>query len=649
MSIAKSATAVALSQLPLDLRFEYDYTSFGSEILQRQAQQTLSQFLGYVRHTFVTGLEIGRSFRHLLHQLCLERGLTEGEHLFDRWLDSSDFGGSNSMARALIQISEWFDSQRQRIQRLILNSVQSWSVSALKELTKISDDHLLVKLLKAGKQTVNSIRQARSKSIVLGQPVTDADWELVVKTFDANDDAIATLKAEAERLAHVYENPVVLTDYLIEAIGDLSDWDVSKLLAPKRSTRPTQQTQAIASFIANSAAPEDAIDDDRLSWIERGLGLDDAESEQFRSCVQNLARQDAPEEGEVIRQHRHVQKALQLQKLAPTIAQPQQSDRLVELERQVRDLTAQLKEADKAAAIINGLQAQRDRLERENLKLQELIQESAQKDLRIHLLERQLEEFEMAQSDSVLEQLAEQNQQLSAQLEQMQQRYEVLASEMAAKERSMKYTDNSTLVAKVMSLEAQLAEAQNALVNNKQQKPVDPAQLTVGTYVRVVKHDTPKYRDRIGQILQLPLSDDTLNRYKVRFSGEKYLVTCYAEQMQLVDAFLPPADDYFTEAQVKEKISRIADEKQSQIEQLQQFLKEAQTAIAQYKDPANNPDLSRTQQQLSDSTLKLHQTHQQLQQMTERFNQLQHENQKLKEQLDWASSPLGQMQRHQEG
>ncbi|MEB3828858.1 hypothetical protein [Phormidium sp. CCY1219] len=61
---------------------------------QRQAKQALSQFFGFIRHTFVSGLEIGRNLRQLLHQLCLERGLTQGDRLFDRWLDSSDCGGS---------------------------------------------------------------------------------------------------------------------------------------------------------------------------------------------------------------------------------------------------------------------------------------------------------------------------------------------------------------------------------------------------------------------------------------------------------------------------------------------------------------------------------------------------------------------------
>ena len=196
------------------------------------------------------------------------------------------------MARALIQVSEWFDSQRKRIQKLILKSVQSWSISALKELTKVSDEHLLVKLLKAGKQTVTSIRKARHSSLTLGQPVTSADWELVADKFRADEDAVATLQAEAQRLAQVMNSPV-LTDHLIEAIETLTEWDVAKLMQP--APRTHKATPAIASFIANAGEPNEVIEEAQLNWIERGLGLDAAGSEQFRSCVRNLARQEAGE------------------------------------------------------------------------------------------------------------------------------------------------------------------------------------------------------------------------------------------------------------------------------------------------------------------------------------------------------------------
>ncbi|MCT7962981.1 hypothetical protein NG791_20115 [Laspinema sp. D1] len=617
--------------VPFVLQTDYDYASFGSQRLQEQAKVTLSQFFGFVHHTFVSGLEIGRSFRGLLHELCLEQGLAKGEQLFDQWLDSSDFGGSSWMARSLIQVSEWFDSQRKRIQRLILKSVQAWSVSALKELTKIGDEHLLVKLLKAGKQTVNSIRKARHSSITLGQLVTEADWELVADKFGADEDAIATLQAEAQRLAQVM-NSEVLTDHLIEAIETLTEWDVAKLM--QSAPRTNKAAPAIASFIANCGEPNDPIIETQLKWIERGLGLDTKASEEFRSCVRTLARQEAGEEGPIVPRHRHLQKALSMQKLAPMVPQSQQSDRLVELERQVRNLSAQLKEADKATALIHGLQAQRDRLEQENLKLQARIHEEAQKDLEIHLLQQQIEHLETTRSDEVLEQLKQQNQQLLSQVEQMQQRYDALVSEMAAKERTLKYADNSQLSAKVMALEIQLAEAHRSL---EQQKPA-PQPLTVGSYVRIVNHDNRKYCDRLGQIVKLPEESDTLNRFQVQLSGEKTRVICYREQMEPVEVFLPPMDTFVAVEEAQQQVRSVAEEKQLQIEELQHSLAQATETIARYKDPQQNPQVLQWQQQVTQLNANLYDIKKQL-------TQVQQENQELKEKIGWELSPLGQMQR----
>jgi hypothetical protein len=610
----------------------YDYGNFGSKELQAQAQSALQQFWGFVHHTFVSGLEIGRSFRQLLHELCLEQGFAKGEKLFDQWLNSSDFGGSSWMARSLIQISEWFDSQHQGIQKLILKSVQSWSISALKELTKIGDQHLLVKLLKAGKQTVTSIRKARHRSIILGQPVREADWELVAGKFDADEDAVASLQGEAQRLAKVTKS-AVLTDHLMAAIQTLTEWDVAELMQSpyKRKTKP-----GIASFIANAGEPDEVIEEAQLTWIARGLGLDEAGAEQFRACVRTLAQED----GKMTLRHRHVQKALHLQKLASVI--PQQGgkqgygagDRLVELERQVKDLSAQLQEADKAGALIQGLIAQRDRLERENQQLQRLIQENAQKDAKIEQLQEQIAHLEATQSEALIPRLQQQNQQLLAKLDQTQERYDALASEMAAKERTMKYTDNCQLTAKVIALETQLAAAHRTL---EQQKPVS-VPLTVGSYIRIVNHDNRKYCDRLGQIVQLPEENDPLNRFQVQISGEKIRVICYREQMEPVEVFLPPADTFIPAIQAQQQVRSVAQEKQLQIEQLQHSLAQATEAMARYKDPQRNPQMLQWQQQVSELNAKLYDTKKLL-------AQFQQENQLLKEQLDWESSPLGQLQR----
>ena len=632
-----STAKPCFSSIPLNLRLEYDYSTLGSLELQAQALETLQQFFEFVQDTFVRGLEIGRSFRQILQELCEENGSTEGSERFNEWLESSDFGGSTWMARSLIQISQWFDGQRQRIQKLILNSVQSWSVSAVKELTKIGDENLLVKLLKAGKQTVASIRQTQ-KTITLGQPATLADWRLIsYASCEMDEESLATLQTEAQRLAQMSQpdaaEPVVLTDHVVEAVQTLTDWNISKLIKPQ----PKRKTNfAVTAFLANCGDPDEEIPEAQLQWIERGLGLNAKASQEFRACVQNLAQADAGNSANVIPKHHHLQKVLSamMQKLTPVVPQSQQSDRLAELERQVKHLTAQLKEADKATALIHGLQAQRDRLERENQQLQKLIHENAQKDLDMHLLQQQIEHLETTRSDEVLEQLKEQNQQLLTQLEEMQQHYDALVSEMAAKESSMKYADNSQLSAKVMALEIQLAEAHRSL---EQDKPA-PQPLTVGSYVRIVKHDTRKYCDRLGQVVQLPEESDTLNRFQVQLSGEKTRIICYSEQMEAVEVFLPPPDTFVAVEEAQQQVRSVAEEKQLQIDELQFSLAQATETIARYKDPQKNPKFLQWQEQVTQLNAKLYDTKKQL-------TQLQQENQELKAKIGWELSPLGQIQR----
>ncbi|MCT7965008.1 ATG16 family protein [Laspinema sp. D1] len=568
-SLQASTAKPCFSSIPLNLRLEYDYSNFGSQELQTIALETLQQFFGFVHHTFVRGLEIGRSFRQILQELCEENGSTEGAQLFDEWLESSDFGGSTWMARSLIQVSQWFDSQRQRIQKLILNSVQSWSISAVKELTKISDEHLLVKLLKSGKQTVASIRQTR-KTITLGQPATLADWRLIsYASCEMDEESLATLQAEALRLAQMSQpnaaESVVLTDHLVEAVQTLTEWNISKLIKPqhKRKTNP-----AISAFLSNCGDPNEVVPEAQLQWIERGLGLDAKASQEFRACVQNLAQAEAGNSGKAVAKHHHLQQALAQQKLAPAV--PKSSDRMAQLERQVRDLSAQLKEADKAMALIHALQAQRDRLEQENQELQGLIQENAQKDLEIHLLQQQLAQVEATRSDAVLEQLRQQNQQLLSQLDQTQQRYDALTSEMAASKQNMKYSDNSTLVAKVMALEAELAEqtqnsqqpttpAQNPQVETyksllaQMAHPIPASPVNEGDRVLVVKPEHPA----TGEFVTVTTEPDSVNFVNIQTDAGATWHIC-AEDLRLEamlgDSGLDSISETFAAAASKQRL-----------------------------------------------------------------------------------------------
>ncbi|MEB3830744.1 hypothetical protein, partial [Phormidium sp. CCY1219] len=211
----------------------------------------------------------------------------------------------------------------------------------------------------------------------------------------------------------------------------------------------------------------------------------------------------------------------------------------------------------------------------------------------------------------------------------LQQRYNQLSFEMARNEQKMKYTDNTTLVAKVMVLEQQLEEANRAL----EEKTEQPRPLTVGSYVRIVKHRAQRYRHCIGQILQ----EFGTDRFKVRLSGQRVAIICQEEQLELVNVFLPPADEYLTREEVAEEIEAVSSEKQLEIEQLQDSLKKAKVAIARYKDPGQNPMMLRWQEKIAQMNAKLYDAQKEL-------TQLKQENQELKAQLEGESSRVGEMQ-----
>lgn len=72
---------------------------------------------------------------------------------------TDSFGASRYIAKSAMEISAWFDKQNPRIQRLIRNNVQNWSVSALRQLTKVSEN-LVKELVGSGKKTARDIKAA---------------------------------------------------------------------------------------------------------------------------------------------------------------------------------------------------------------------------------------------------------------------------------------------------------------------------------------------------------------------------------------------------------------------------------------------------------------------------------------------------------
>jgi len=137
--------------------YAFNYNEFNNPDLQHKAEVTLGNFLGFVQKTFDGLLESGRALQEVYAD-CLSFS-PNGKKVFQEWLASSDFGASRYIASAAMEIYAWFDKLDLRVQCLVRENVQTWSASALRQLTKVSTE-LVKELVGSGKKTVGQLKTA---------------------------------------------------------------------------------------------------------------------------------------------------------------------------------------------------------------------------------------------------------------------------------------------------------------------------------------------------------------------------------------------------------------------------------------------------------------------------------------------------------
>ncbi len=140
--------------------YSFDYSNFSNSELESKAQQTLSNFIGFVRQTFDGLLECGQALNSIYLE-CIANS-PSCKKVFEQWLASDDFGASRYIAKASIEIYNWFSKLPKRLQHLVRANVQKWSVSALRQLTKVSHD-LVKELVRSGKKTAVQVKKERKK------------------------------------------------------------------------------------------------------------------------------------------------------------------------------------------------------------------------------------------------------------------------------------------------------------------------------------------------------------------------------------------------------------------------------------------------------------------------------------------------------
>ncbi|MBD2421559.1 hypothetical protein H6G54_28555 [Anabaena cylindrica FACHB-243] len=155
--IDKQADTIA----PFALNYSFDYNQFAETALQNKAKTTLANFIGFVRQTFDGLLASGKALQDLYYD-CLAF-CPNGKQVFHTWLESNDFGASRYIASSAMKIYTWFDQLPERIQRLVREKVQNWSVAALSQLTKVAH-HLIKELVDSGKKTAAQVKATTEKT-----------------------------------------------------------------------------------------------------------------------------------------------------------------------------------------------------------------------------------------------------------------------------------------------------------------------------------------------------------------------------------------------------------------------------------------------------------------------------------------------------
>jgi hypothetical protein len=140
---------------PFTVTYSFDYQQFTDPGLQNKAKTTLVNFLGFVRQTFDGILASGKALQEIYND-CLAV-CPHGKQVFNTWLLSADFGASRYIASSAMKIYTWFEGLPKRIQRLVKEKVQNWSVAALRQLTKVTH-HLVEELVGSGKKTAAQIK-----------------------------------------------------------------------------------------------------------------------------------------------------------------------------------------------------------------------------------------------------------------------------------------------------------------------------------------------------------------------------------------------------------------------------------------------------------------------------------------------------------
>ncbi len=186
------------------------YNSFNSSELEQKAKSTRSNFLGFVRYTFERILAQGSALWEFKSELLVHLGQQEGKAAFEAWLDSEEFGASRYIARSAMQLSAWYNTLPEKVQRLVMRNCHRWSVSALCELQKLTVSLITELVSSRKKHTARSVRDAAAAAAEM----TLEEWECIAEHYGLSESELCNVREQA-RIFAIAETPEDATTALI--------------------------------------------------------------------------------------------------------------------------------------------------------------------------------------------------------------------------------------------------------------------------------------------------------------------------------------------------------------------------------------------------------------------------------------------------
>lgn len=302
---------------------------------KKAAAQAVKGFNGFLKNTFQAILFQGRSLNALLKKMQFELGKGEGKVTFECWLNSQEWQQTGTLAKTLMTVAKRFDKLPGTLKNQLRESLNGWSLSAIKELLSAGRD--IIYKLKNRPTSAAAVRKAKERAKLLERQLNEDIWEEIIEAYDVGEN-LETIKEQAQKLAAAEKTPPKYK-HLISVLNKLGIPTVA--LRPKKdrktqiATDPEIIHELASLAVRNSelreslgSAPQEVAES-----IARQIKSNDSRIKQLRTQY-NLPQQAVSTSGNNFSQNIHNgERVVQLEQLVEILQEEKEK-----LEKKLQEL-----------------------------------------------------------------------------------------------------------------------------------------------------------------------------------------------------------------------------------------------------------------------------------------------------------------------